>query len=79
MSHTTKQKIHLLVDEINDEEVLNMVMEDMVFYTGKKDIMDDLSPEQLNELEAAIKEADENETISHEDFKKQMHEWREKL
>jgi len=39
-----------------------------------KDIADELSEEQLKELDEAISEADSNETIDWEDFKKEMNE-----
>jgi hypothetical protein len=55
-----------------------MVMEDVAFYTRKKDVVDELTPEQLAELDNAIHEADKGETISLNDFKKEMNEWRRK-
>ena len=44
----------------------------------KKDIVSELTPSQLKELDKAIKEADKKETISWDDFKKEMNEWRKK-
>ena len=55
-----------------------MVMEDVAYYTNNKDIMDDLNEEQLKELDEAISEADNNETIDWEDFKKEMNEWKKR-
>jgi gas vesicle protein len=78
MESTLKNKIHQLVDTIEDENVLNIVMEDIVFYSTKKDIVDDLSDRQLNELNEAIKEANNNETVSWDSFKNEMKEWRKK-
>ena len=43
-----------------------------------KDIIDKLTPDQLNELDKAIEEADNNETISWEEFKKNMNELKQK-
>jgi hypothetical protein len=78
MSKAVKSKIYKMLEEIEDESVLNQVMEDVAFYATKKDILDDLDKEQLKELDKAIEEADKNETIPWEDFKKEMNEWRKK-
>jgi hypothetical protein len=78
MSNDIKLKIYQQLDDIKDETILNQVMEEVVFYTGKKDIIDNLTPEQLNELDTALKEADDNKTIPWDDFKKEMNEWRKK-
>ena len=76
MSKAVKTKIYQLLDGIEDEAVLNQVMEDVAFYATKKDIVDQLAPDQLKELDKAIEEADNKETISWGDFKKEMKEWK---
>jgi hypothetical protein len=53
-------------------------MEDVAFYATKKDMVDELNPNQLKELDKAIKEADNKETIPWDEFKKEMKEWKEK-
>jgi len=78
MSNSIKSRIYQMLEDINDETILNQVMEDVAFYSGKKDITDELTPQQLEELDAAINEADRNETISWEDFKKEMTGWKQK-
>ena len=78
MSKDVKDKINKLLDEIEDEAVLNQLMEDVAFYASKKDIVDQLSPGQLKELDKAIEEADGKETITWDDFKKEMKEWKKK-
>lgn len=78
MSEVVKSKIYQLLDTIKDESILNQLMEDVTFYTSKKDEIDKLTPNQLSELDTAITEADNNETISLDDFKKDLHEWRTK-
>ena len=78
MSEVVKSKIYQLLDTIKDESILNQLMEDVTFYTSKKDEIDKLAPNQLSELDTAITEADNNETISLDDFKKDLHEWRTK-
>jgi hypothetical protein len=78
MSKEIKSRIHKLLDSIEDESVLNQLMEDVAFYASKKDITDNLAPDQLKELDTAIAEADNKETIPWDDFKKEMNEWRKK-
>lgn len=78
MANSKRSKIYKMLDNIEDENVLSQVMEDVAFYARKKDITDELTPEQLKELNAAIKEADNKETVSWDDFKKEMNEWRKK-
>ena len=78
MNKAVKSKIYQLLEDIEDEVVLNQVMEDVAFYANKKDIVDELNTKQIAALDDAINEADNKETISWEDFKKEMNEWREK-
>ena len=78
MNNSAKAKIYQMLEGIEDESILNQLMEDVAFYASKKDIADDLTPEQLRELDKAIQEADNKETVSWDDFKKEMNEWRKK-
>jgi len=78
MSKAVKTKIYKMLEGIEDETVLNQVMEDVAFYATKKDIVDELSPDQLTELDKAIEDADNKEIIPWDDFKKEMNEWRKK-
>jgi Arc/MetJ family transcription regulator len=78
MSKVVKTKIYQLLDGIEDETVLNQVMEEVAFYATKKDVVDQLTPGQLEELDKAIEEADNKEAISWDDFKKEMKEWKKK-
>jgi hypothetical protein len=78
MSKAVKTKIYQLLEGIEDEAVLNQVMEDVAFYATKKDAVDELNASQLKELDKAIEEADNKETISWGDFKKEMKEWKKK-
>lgn len=78
MSKTLKSKIHELLEEIDDNNVLNQVMENVAFSATKNDIVDELDATQLGALDKAIEEANQNETISWDDFKKEMNEWRKK-
>ncbi len=77
---TIKEKLYKLIEEIEDEQALNMLMEDAAYYSAasKRDILDDLTPEQLKELDEAIAEADRGETMTLEEFKKETARWRTK-
>jgi CRISPR/Cas system CMR-associated protein Cmr5 small subunit len=74
MSKAIKSKIYQMLEGIEDVIVLNQVMEDVAFYASKKDIIDELSPEQINELDKSIEEAKNKETISWDDFKREINE-----
>ena len=78
MSKEVKTKIYQLLDNIEDEAVLNQLMEEVTFYSTKKDITDELTPAQLQELDQAIEEADKKETIPWNDFKKEMNKKKKK-
>jgi hypothetical protein len=78
MGKSVKEKINELLASIEDEAILNQVMEDVAFYASRKDILDGLSTSQLNQLDEAISEADKKETISWDDLKKEMNEWKKK-
>jgi phage terminase small subunit len=73
-----KEQLYKLIDSIDDEQVLLVLNEEVVPYVveGKGP---ELSGEQLHELDEAIKEADEGNTISYQEFKKNMDEWVTKL
>lgn len=78
MSKSVKTKIYQLLEGIEDETVLHQVMDNVAFYATKKDTVDELTASQLKELDKAIEEADKQETISWNDFKKEMKEWKKK-
>ena len=76
MSEVVKSKIHQLLATIKDESILVQVMEDVMFYASKDETVESLSPKQLNELDLAIAEVGKNETITLDEFKKDLDEWR---
>lgn len=78
MNDTVKDRIHKLVDTIYDERALAQVMEDVAFYSSKEDVVDSLNANQLEELEAAMKEADKNQVVTWADFKAELVEWKKK-
>ena len=78
MNNELKSKIYQLVNTIEDENILQMLMEDVAYYTGKKDITDELNKNQLKELDEAILEADNNDVTDWEDFKKEINGWKKR-
>ena len=74
-----KEELHQLIDSIDDEQVLNVLNEEVVPYVLQNRSLqteeDDLTPEQQQELEEALAEADSGETISFEEFKASMDKW----
>lgn len=76
-----KKELHQLIDSIDDEETLNVLHDDVVPFAIESRVKgageeEYLSPEQEKELEAAIKEADNGETISWEAFLNATKRWR---
>jgi len=70
MSKEVRSKIHQLIDSIKDENTLQVVMDDVAYYAGNKEITDELNEEQLKELDDAISDACNNEIIDWDDFKR---------
>jgi PHD/YefM family antitoxin component YafN of YafNO toxin-antitoxin module len=80
-----KKKLHELIDSIEDEHTLSVLHEDIVPYVIENrskeadaeadEAEDNLTEEQLKQLEKAIKQADEGKTMSYEEFKKRMSQW----
>jgi hypothetical protein len=75
-----KEKLHQYIDNLDDENALQMLHEAAVDYErlGGKDIVDELTPDQLARLQESIKQADEGKTISHKEAMKQIASWRSK-
>ena len=77
-----KKELHALIENTDNEEILSMVKEDLVAYqTGEKEFDDlsDLSDEDRAELEELINEDPMKDTITEEEFKQHIEEWRIKL
>lgn len=73
-----KKELTKLIDETNDEGLLSLVKEDMVFYKTTKDadVTDGLSDKQLKELEELTSEPDEKNTVTLDEFNKATDKWR---
>ncbi len=75
-----KKELHEYIDSIDDEETLMRVHEEVEAYL-KKDSADEeeeLSEEDDQRLQAAIKQADAGETFPWEKLKANLEEWRKK-
>lgn len=72
-----KTTIYEKVDELNNESVLQMVEEAVTAYSSpsQKDILDELTPEQLQRLQQSISQSKSGETISNEYVKQKAKEW----
>jgi hypothetical protein len=80
-----KKKLHELIDSIDDEHTLSVLNEDIVPYVIENrtkeadkeadEVEENLTEEQIKDLEDSIKEADEGKTMSYEEFKKRMSRW----
>lgn len=72
-----KTTIYEKVEHLNNETALQMVEEAVTAYSSssKKDILDDLTPEQLQRLHESVKQADNRETIANEKVKQKVKKW----
>lgn len=79
-SDEIKKQIHTYVDLIEDESALNILNDAAAAYvTEQPDILDILTPEQLQRLEASIEQADNGETITQEEIMKTSRTWLKKV
>lgn len=70
-----KKQLHNYIDLIDDEETLHMLNDAMAAYATEVDTNDELTPEQLQDLDRSLEEADRGEFISHEEVMKMSREW----
>ncbi len=71
-----KKQLYAYIDMIEDETKLEMLCEAAEAYAKKQpDILDLLTPEQLERLKESIQQADEGKTIPHEEVMKMAKEW----
>ena len=75
-----KKELLTLIENTNDEDLLNLLKEDFVFYGNikNKDITDGLNDEQLQELNSLSEEEGTKDTQTLEEFKKATQQWRTK-
>ncbi len=73
-----KKELLALIESTNDEELLSLLKEDFVFYGNlkDKDITEQLTASQLQELEKLASENEEKDTVTLDEFKKATEQWR---
>ena len=73
-----KSELTKLIAETNDDALLSMVKEDLVFYKTAKieDVTDGLSGKQLKELEKLVNEPVEKDVITLDEFNNATRKWR---
>ncbi len=72
-----KTTIYEKVEHLNNETALQMVEEAVTAYSSpsKKDILDELTPEELQRLQESVKQAGRGETIANENVKQKAKKW----
>ncbi len=75
-----KKELLTLIENTDNEELLSLLKEDLVFYgnTKNNDVTDRLNSKQLKELELLANEDDFKDTVTLEEFKKATEKWRSK-
>ena len=73
-----KQELINKLSATNDERLLQHIKQAIDYFTGerKTSVLDDLSPEDFQELQTLLKEPFGFETQSYEHFKKTTERWR---
>ncbi len=73
-----KKELVSYIENTNDEELLSLLKEDFVFYGKVKetDITDNLTPEQLQELNELAAKDNQKDTQTLDEFKKATDKWR---
>lgn len=72
-----KSEFHKLIDNFEDVETLENVYEGMVNLqkNKNKDILDELSPEQLERLNESLRQAENGEVTEHEVMREKIKRW----
>lgn len=75
-----KKEIIKYIESTDDESLLSLLKEDLVFYGKVKgaDILDNMSEEQIKELKALSDEDEMKETHNLQEFKNATQKWRTK-
>ncbi len=72
-----KLKIYQQIDQLQDETILQMLQEATEAYSSPdaKDILDELTPQQLLRLQESIQQAENGETVTNDEVKAKAREW----
>lgn len=77
-SKEIKKELHEYIDSIDDDETLWMVHEEVVEYLKKDAIenkAEELTEVQIREFNKIVKEMENGEFVTMDDFKKTMSKW----
>ena len=79
-ANALKKELLSYIENTDDEELLSLLKEDLVFYGKVKGSVctDDITEEQLKELKALSEEDETKDTVSMDNFKKVTDQWRTK-
>lgn len=67
-----KEKIHQLVENCSDDSVLHNTLEVLEQANADKDWWDELTEEQKKKTLASLEQADNGQTITHENLRRQI-------
>ncbi len=71
-----KTEFHKLIDNIEDEARLQDLFDSVAFYLGQDStLLDENSPEMINNLKSSISQAQSGKTISTEQLKQEINQW----
>ncbi len=70
-----KEKIHKLIEDIEDEAALQMLYDDAVEYTTREETEEELSDEQWASIQRGLKQIEDGKVSSHEDVVQRISEW----
>lgn len=73
-----KTKCHNLIDLIDDDDILEdfyFAMDNYCKRDRRRDIIDDLTADQLARLDESIRQGESGETMPHETVKKEIKQW----
>jgi hypothetical protein len=74
-----KKELHACIENTQDIVLLQMVKEDIIYYSNNgTDVTDMLSAKQLKELQALAQEPDTDDSMTLTDYKKATGKWRTK-
>jgi hypothetical protein len=71
-----KERLYSQIEQIESETTLLMLQEAVTEYSFSQiDIIEQLTPEQKQRLQASIGQAQEGKTVLHEEVQKKVNEW----
>jgi len=72
-----KEELHQYIDKLEDETALQMLHEAAVAYetAGEKDVVDELTPEQLERLKESLEQLNNGQWKSHDEVMKESRTW----